>query len=204
MQSTENMINETISKKIFSTIGLTLLSFSFISFPAEAHHPWESQMGDFNFLQGFASGLAHPILGFDHLLFLISVGLVGGVSLFTRVPLLLFVGLLGTALSQFLPIFSGAETVMGFSVACASLVAFGRLPLVLIPIFVFSHGFVLGNAMIGVEQTPLIAYCLGLLVIETLLVYLGRFALRRFWDNKNIILWSIFGAGVTITISSIL
>jgi len=28
--------------------------------------------------------------------------------------------------------------------------------------------------------------------------------LRRFWENKNVILWSIFGAGVTITIGSIL
>ncbi len=204
MQSTKNLVNETIVKKIFSTIGLPLLAFAFFSFPAEAHHPWESQMGDFNFLQGFASGLVHPILGFDHLLFLISVGLVGGVSLFTRVPLLLFVGLLGTAFSQFIPIFSGAETVMGVSVVCASLVAFQRLPLVLIPIFVFSHGFVLGNSMIGVEPTPLIAYSLGLLVIQTLIVYLGRFALKHFWENKNVILWSFFGAGVTITISSIL
>jgi len=204
MQSSENMVNETILKKFFPTIGLTLLAFAFISFPAEAHHPWESQMGNFNFLQGFASGLAHPILGFDHLLFLISVGLIGGVSLFTRVPLLLFVGLLGTTFSQFIPIFSGAETVMGVSVVCASLVAFGRLPLVLIPIFVFSHGFVLGNSMIGAEPTPLIAYSLGLLVIQTLIVYLGRFALKRFWENKNVILWSLFGAGMTITISSIL
>lgn len=161
-------------------------------------------MGNFNFLQGFASGLAHPILGFDHLLFLISVGLIGGVSLFTRVPLLLFVGLLGTTFSQFIPIFSGAETVMGVSVVCASLVAFGRLPLVLIPIFVFSHGFVLGNSMIGAEPTPLIAYSLGLLVSQMLIVYLGRFALKHFWENKKAILWSLFGAGMTITISSIL
>ena len=204
MQNKGNMLDETRLKKILLAIGLTLLSFAFISFPAEAHHPWESTMGDFNLLQGFVSGLAHPILGFDHLFFLISVGLVGGVSLFTRVPLLLFVALLGTALSQFIPIFQEAETVMGISVVCASLVAFGRLPLFLIPIFVFSHGFVLGNSMIGVEPTPLITYSLGLLVIQTLLVYLGRFALRRFWENKNVILWSIFGAGVTITISSIL
>ena len=112
MPNTENMFDETILNKS-STIGLTLLSFAFISFSAEAHHPWESKMGDFNFLQGFVSGLAHPILGFDHLFFLISVGLVGGVSLFTRVPLLLFVALLGTAFSQFIPIFQGAETVMG-------------------------------------------------------------------------------------------
>mgnify|MGYP000933048466 CR=1 FL=1 len=145
MQNTENMVSGTILKNYFSTIGLGLLALAFIPFPVEAHHPWESQMGNFNFLQGFASGLAHPILGLDHLLFLISVGLIGGVSLFTRVPLLLFVALLGTALSQFIPIFQGAETVMGISVVCASLVAFRRLPLFLIPIFVFSHGFVLGN-----------------------------------------------------------
>ena len=38
MQSTENMVNETIFKKIFSTIGLSLLAFTFISFLAEVHH----------------------------------------------------------------------------------------------------------------------------------------------------------------------
>ncbi len=108
-------------------------------------------------------------------------------------------------MSQFIPVFSGAKIVMETSVACASLVAFRRLSLVLIPIFVFSYVFVLGNSMIEVEPTPLIliAYSLGLLVIETLLVYLARFALRRFWENKKVSLWSLFGAGVTITTSSI-
>ena len=202
MQNIENIVNEIILKNLFNNCFSPF--FFFISFPAEAHHQWESQMENFNFLQGFASGLAHPILGFDHLFFLISVGLVGGVSLFTRVPLLLFVALLGTALSQFIPIFQEAETVMGISVVCASLVAFGRLPPFLIPIFVFSHGFVLGNSMIGAEPTPLIAYALGLLDIQTLIIYLGRFSLKRFWENKNVILWSLFGAGMTITISSIL
>ncbi len=204
MQRTENVVSETIVGNFFVPIGLVLLSFVFVALPAEAHHPWESQMGDFNFLQGFASGLAHPILGLDHLLFLISVGLVGGVSLLTRVSLLLLVGFLGTVLSQFIPIFPGSEIVMGVSVACASLVAFGRLPIVFIPVFIFSHGFVLGNSMIGVEPTPLVAYSLGLLVIQSFLIYFGRFALRRFWKIKNVILWSLLGAGATITTSSIL
>ena len=57
--------------------------------------------------------------------------------------------------------------------------------------------------MIGAEPTPLIAYSLGLLVIETFLVYLGRFALRNFLEKKNVIRWALFGTGVAITASSI-
>ena len=42
---------------------------------ANAHHAMDSALPG-NLLQGFVSGLAHPVIGLDHLLFVIAV--VGG------------------------------------------------------------------------------------------------------------------------------
>jgi len=204
MQRTENMVNETMLKKLFLTIGLGFLSFVFISLPAEAHHPWESQKESFNIIQGFFSGLAHPLLGMDHLIFLISVGLVGRLSSFTRVPFLLICGTVGSIASQFFPIFPGAELLMGISIICSALVAFCKLPTVLMPGLILAHGFVLGNSMIGIEPTPLSAYFVGLLVIELLMIFLGRFLLERFYQYRKVILSILLGAGLTITTSSVL
>ncbi|NEO92981.1 MAG: urease accessory protein UreJ, partial [Moorea sp. SIO3G5] len=42
---------------------------------AMAHHPFGGETPD-NFITGFLSGLGHPVIGFDHLAFVIAVGLI--------------------------------------------------------------------------------------------------------------------------------
>ena len=204
MNSTLGLFRKDFFYKCFFYLGILVLFVYFNSFPAEAHHPWESQKESFSIIQGFFSGLAHPLLGMDHLIFLISVGLVGRLSSFTRVPFLLICGTVGAIASQFFPIFPGAELLMGISIICSALVAFCKLPTVLMPGLILAHGFVLGNSMIGIEPTPLSAYFVGLLVIELLMIFLGRFLLERFYQYRKVILSILLGAGLTITTSSVL
>ena len=46
--------------------------------PAFAHHPFAMpEAGNLNALQGLISGVGHPLLGPDHLLFLLAIGFVG-------------------------------------------------------------------------------------------------------------------------------
>ena len=60
---------------VISTTGLVALSlFS----PAHAHHPFGmGDSTDLSALQGFLSGNGHPLLGPDHLLFLLAIAFIG-------------------------------------------------------------------------------------------------------------------------------
>ena len=60
---------------VISTAGL--VGFSLFS-PAHAHHPFGmGDSTDLSALQEFLSGIGHPLLGPDHLLFLLAIALIG-------------------------------------------------------------------------------------------------------------------------------
>ena len=61
--------------KRYITIAAALLAAT----PALAHHPMAGQPMD-TFVQGLMSGFGHPVLGFDHLFFVIAMGVA---ALFT-------------------------------------------------------------------------------------------------------------------------
>ena len=106
-----------LSKRTMITIKYFFVAIVglIICVPAKAHHPFEGREPELlNSIEGILSGLAHPILGFDHLLFLLSIGLVGTLSIRRWIPVLLFSGLLGTLLSWAFPLVTpGLEMAMG-------------------------------------------------------------------------------------------
>ena len=62
---------------LFSVITTVIVVAGIIS-PALAHHPFGMGEGsELSILQGLASGIGHPLLGPDHLLFMLAIGLVG-------------------------------------------------------------------------------------------------------------------------------
>ena len=67
---------------------------------AFAHHPLGG-MTPQNFMQGFLSGIGHPVIGFDHLAFVVAVGLIAAFHANRLVmPALFVVGTVaGTALT---------------------------------------------------------------------------------------------------------
>lgn len=77
---------------------IVLMILSLLAGPALAHHPLAG-MPVTTFVQGLMSGFGHPILGFDHLFFVTSVGII---AIFTRhrilAPLVFIVAMLGGCL----------------------------------------------------------------------------------------------------------
>ena len=179
----------------FFLTSLCLVSL-FTSSRALAHHPWESNLTEFSFLNGIVSGLAHPMIGVDHLLFLLAIGLVGRISLLKWLPSLLLLGLGGSLLSQINPYMNGAELVIGISLIISAFVSIGRLsPFTMMPL-IFFHGYVLGQSMFGLETTPLVGYFIGLLISEALVIVLGIALIKRFWEHKKIFTGVLIGAGL--------
>ena len=139
--------------------------------PAWAHHPFEGVAADkLSAFQGLISGLGHPLLGTDHLLFLIAIVFVGLRQPLRWVLPLLAAGLSGSLLMQLVPLPEAmtavAEAGVSLSLALEGLIALGCLPTGLLLPLIALHGYLLGGMVIGAEPTPLLAYGVGLFLAQ--------------------------------------
>ena len=172
------MTNLLASPRPLRQAAVAALALLLIASPAFAHHPFG--MGDSGALtawQGLLSGLGHPLLGPDHLLFLLAIGFVGLQRPLRWVLPLLAIGLGGSLLSQFIPLPDAvapwAEALVSLSLAVEGLIALSMAPAAwLLPLFGL-HGFLLGSTIVGAEPSPQLSYFLGLLLAQGSLLLLA-------------------------------
>ena len=147
-------------------------------------------MGDSSELstwQALLSGVGHPLLGPDHLLFMLGIAFVGLKRTKEWLLPLLSVGLAGSLVVQLLPlpdvIAPWADALVSMSLAIEGLIALNFLSSkLLFPMFAI-HGYLLGSTIIGAEPTPLGSYFLGLLLAQ------GSFLLIATTLSKKIFNW---------------
>ena len=169
------------SRGALALTGVVALSL-LLAAPVQAHHAMEILNLPVNPLSGLISGLAHPVLGADHLVFLLALSLVGLRARAGWMLALLAVGLLGSGLGLLLPGLPGAELLVALSLTVEALVVLGRLPVaVLLPAMAL-HGYVLSGAVLGWSAMPVGAYLLGLLVSQGALLLVALVALRKTSD----------------------
>jgi urease accessory protein len=157
-----------------------------------AHHPLGGTTPGTLF-EGLASGVGHPVIGLDHLAFVIVVALLSatlsGAARFV-VPLA-FVGatVVGTLYHVGAANLPLAETVIALSVLLGGLAVLLRrnLSALLLGVgfagFGLFHGYAYGEAIIGAETTPMLAYLAGFALIQYAIIaggvaLLGRLARR--------------------------
>jgi urease accessory protein len=159
---------------------------------ADAHHAMGSRLPG-TFGEGFLSGLGHPIIGIDHLAFVIAAGLAVGMAELNLAMLLVFVGAsaLGVAARVGGIAVPGAEAIVALTVLVAGvLLAWGGKKtamarsatqglLVLFAVAGLFHGYAYGEAVVGAEQTPLWAYLAGLAIVQTAIAAAVAWAVRR-------------------------
>ncbi len=196
-----------LKRKFF--LALFASSFFLLTFSADpvlAHHPFG--MGDSSELsdwQALLSGIGHPLLGPDHLLFMLGIAFVGLQRTKKWIFPLLAVGLAGSAFVQLLPLpdvlANWAEALVSLSLAIEGLIVLNLVsPKWLLPMFAF-HGYLLGSTIVGAEPTPLIGYFLGLLLAQGSLLLLVMEVSQRSlnWLGGN---GRLLTAGVWIGIGS--
>ncbi|MBM5807765.1 MAG: hydantoin utilization protein A [Cyanobacteria bacterium M_surface_10_m2_179] len=172
--------------------------------PALAHHPMQAMHLEPNALTGLISGLAHPLLGPDHLLFLLALALVGLQRSARWMVALLAVGLGGTALGLVLPAWPAAELLVSLTLVLEGLVVCRRLPqLLLVPAFAL-HGYALSSSVIGWEATPISTYLLGLLISQALLLLVSLVGLRQVSARldgsvRNLLAGALIGVGAAFS-----
>lgn len=157
-----------------------------------AHHPMGG-MTPSTFTEGLLSGFGHPIIGLDHLAFVIGVGLIA-LMLGRRFSLpLAFIGatVAGVAVHLASIGLPAVETVIALSVlVIGTLVISGKsLPTLgfaaLFAIAGLFHGFAYGEAIFGAETTPLLAYLLGFSVIQYVIALGAGYAVQGFKEMSE-------------------
>jgi urease accessory protein len=154
-----------------AALGLMLVAAAGV--PAEAHHVMGGRTPS-SFMEGLLSGLAHPVIGLDHLAFIVAMGVAAGVArLNLAIPALFIVAsAIGVALhvrGVTLPV---AEMLVALSVVIAgAMIASGRALQALswAALFVvagFVHGYAFGESIYGAEASPLAAYLVGLVIVQ--------------------------------------
>jgi urease accessory protein len=158
---------------------------------ASAHHLMGGRTPS-TFAEGLLSGLGHPIIGADHLAFLIGLGIaigIGGLSLFS--PLLFLIAMAcGVAAHVAAINLPGAELIVALSVlAAGAMLTTGRslhagIWAALFILAGFFHGYAYGESIYGAESTPLAAYLAGLVAIQAVLVVGVALVTRTLWQSR--------------------
>jgi urease accessory protein len=158
--------------------------------PCLAHHGIDGQT-PMTFGDGLRSGLAHPVLGLDHLVFILAAGLAAGaLGLGLRMPGLFILSSLGGLalhLTRFdLPLteaaVGGSIILLGLAVSSRS--GFGTK--VWMALFITAglfHGYAYGESIIGASPLPLAGYLMGLGVVQGVLASLTHLAGEKLADG---------------------
>ncbi|XPM55997.2 MAG: HupE/UreJ family protein [Leptolyngbya sp. IPPAS B-1204] len=172
-----------LSLPLVSSAGLLLTAT-----PVLAHHAMAGRLPA-NFVEGFLSGLAHPVIGLDHLAFVVAVGLLAATEPRGIVIPIAFIltAMLGTGLHLISVPLPAVELLVS-----GSILLFGSLlvrqtklslPMVtgLAALAGLFHGYAYGESIFGAEMTPLLSYLIGFTAIQLLI------ALSAFWVGRRLL-----------------
>lgn len=191
-----------MSQKLSAVPLAALVVTLFVATPALAHHPFGGETPD-NVVEAFLSGMGHPVIGIDHLAFVIAAGLLaaamgGGLG----IPIAFVVAsILGTGIHLM-----SIDLPLPELVISASVLLFGALlamktqpanPVVvgLAAVAGIFHGFAYGEAIFGAEMGPLVAYLLGFAAIQ-LAISAGAY-----WAAKTVMTRLIEPSGLALRFS---
>jgi urease accessory protein len=169
---------------VISLVILTLIMT--ISSPVEAHHLMGGHTPT-TFVEGLLSGLGHPVIGLDHFAFIVAMGIAAGaLGLSFASPMLFIIAsMVGVMLHVGGLSFQGSEVLVALTVLVAGATIALRRSLhrwfwaVMFLVAGLLHGYAFGESIYGAEPSPLIAYLVGLSVIQAIIALGFAFITQR-------------------------
>jgi urease accessory protein len=154
--------------------------------PAYAHHAMDGDLPQ-TFVQGLLSGLAHPIIGLDHLAAIVGVGALAGIAGRGVAPVLAFstAMMAGVALHLGQVDLPGGELLAGLAtlgiggLLILRIAISPRLAAALFAVAGLIHGHALGESIVGAEPAPIVAYLAGLFIVQTAIGLVACLAAQR-------------------------
>lgn len=163
-----------------------LIAIAAVVSPAAAHHVMDGELPA-TFLEGLLSGLGHPVIGLDHLAFVIALGIAAAVvpgplaviaafGVLSAAGVLIHIAGLDVPLVEPLValtvLLAGAALIWSRSVA-------RPVWLVLAAIAGLLHGYAFGESIVGAERAVLGAYLSGIAIITTLIAIVVMLIARK-------------------------
>ena len=193
---------------------IALAAASLAAGPAFAHPVMDGKLPG-TFTQGLLSGLGHPVIGLDHFASVVAVGCLAaahpkGWGLIIGFVVAMMAGVGAHLQGATLP---GAEIVVaGTVIGLGAIMLTHRqlsaaVALVLFVAVGWVHGYALGESIFGAEQTPLVAYLIGLAVIQSAIAFAAmRVALLLIQGDAlrlRLIGAGIAGIGIAILVQQV-
>ncbi len=184
--------------------------------PSAAHHAMGSKLPATAF-EGVISGLAHPVIGLDHLAFIIAIGILAYLARSIIAVPLVFVAttLLGTAIHLAGLSIPVPELLIALSLIASAAVVLSiskqqepsstprhALFLTLAACGLF-HGYAYGESIVGAEQTPLIAYLFGFACIQMLIALAAAGTMQTLFARATPIAATLSRVAAGITIAAV-
>lgn len=170
------------------TIGLATLAS-----PALAHHAMDGNIPR-TVMEGFLSGLAHPLIGVDHIVFIIAIGLLATTrkqGLWLPITFVI-TAMLGTGMHLQGFSLPGNELLVASSILVFGLLLAREISLNTIAILGLSafaglcHGYAYGESIIGAQTTALVAYLAGFSLIQLLISTVTFWLAKRLTGSQNL------------------
>jgi urease accessory protein len=180
---------------LMNTVGISaavILPSLAIAGPAFAHHAMGGRTPR-TLIEGLISGFAHPVIGVDHLAFVIGVGMATALLRLRLLTLSIFIGatVLGCILQLegiILPleeIFIAASVLIIGVIIMARINVPGAAYVALFGIAGLFHGWGYGESIIGAEQTPVFAYLAGFAAIQFGLALAAMTLTEIVWETTS-------------------
>lgn len=168
--------------------ALAFAALAVFATPALAHHVMDGELPS-TFAQGLLSGLAHPIIGLDHLAFVVALGIGAALLAGPLVVIAAFVtmsmaGVLIHIARLDIPM---VEPLVSFSVLLAGLALIwsrsvaGSVWLAIAAGAGLLHGYAFGESIVGAERAVVGAYLIGLALV------MAAIALMVVWITRRIV-----------------
>ena len=171
------MFNRHPARQAIRTV-LTLASLCMLAGDARAHHPMGGRTPT-TFVEGLLSGIGHPVIGPDHLAFIVAIGIAAslapaGVGIIAAFIAASTLGVMLHLAALDIPL---VEQMVALSVVVAGgLIAFSRgnwlrfwQPLAAVAgLF---HGYAFGEAVIGADRAVVGAYLIGIAIIASFIAW---------------------------------
>jgi urease accessory protein len=185
--------------------GLSSLSLLLWGTPALAHHPFGGDVPA-NAFEGFLSGLGHPVIGFDHLAFVITAGLLAvefkrGLLIPVAFVATSLIGtpvhLLGVNLPAPEFLISASVLLFGVLLAKKNYLPVGAVAALAAAAGLF-HGYAYGEVVVGAGMSPVLAYLAGFSTIQMGIAVGAYFVAKKLGANSEQKSLSMQFAGFTL------
>ena len=174
---------------------------------ALAHHPTGGMTPE-TLWHGFASGIGHPIIGLDHLAFIVGMALLALLTKTPRLMPLAFVAMTvaGAGLHLGAVTLPGNEWVIAASVLLVGVLAIARVALpIMAALALFAvaglfHGHAYAESIVGAETTPLVGYLVGFAAVQLTIAWALQICAER---SRQAADWIRVGGGIAAGVGAV-